>query len=64
MTQRPFKKHDIRLYSKVGFTVRNAMVSSKHPLDMCEQCGIIYEGNCVVCWKVYMGETGRSLGIK
>ena len=30
--QRAFKKHDTRLYSKAGFTVRNAVVSAPRNL--------------------------------
>ena len=36
-----FNKHDIKLYSKAGYTVRDAMVSLKHPLEKHEQCGVI-----------------------
>ena len=43
-------------------SVRNAVVSPKDPLDMCEQCDVIYECSCEVCGKIYMGETGRSFG--
>ena len=60
--QMAFKKHDIRLYSKSGFTVRNAVASPKHLLDTCDQCGVIYECRCEVCGVVYAGETDRSLG--
>ena len=28
-----FNKHNIRLYSKAGYTVRNAVVSPKDPLE-------------------------------
>ena len=51
-------KHDIRLYSKA----RNAVVSPKDPLEKHEQCGVIYECGCEVCVKLYVGETGMSLG--
>ena len=37
--QRVFKKHSVSLYSKAGYTVRNAVVNPKDPLDMVEQCG-------------------------
>ena len=48
-----FKKHDIRLYSKAGFKVRIAIVSSTDPLETCEQCGVSYE--CIVkCVGWYM----------
>ena len=38
------------------------MVSPTDPLDMCEQCRVIYEIRCEVCGELYVGETGRSLG--
>ena len=31
--QRAFMKHDISLYAKVGFMIRNAVVRPKDPLD-------------------------------
>ena len=37
------------------------MVSPKDPLDIGEQCGVIYECACDVYGEVYVGETGRSL---
>ena len=40
----------------------NAVVSPKDPLDMCEQCGVIYECGCELCRKLYVEETGRSIG--
>jgi len=60
--RRVYKKHGISLYSKAGFTVRNAVVSPKDPLDKDEQCGVIYQCACDVCGDLYIGETGRSLG--
>ena len=60
--QRAYKKHNISLYSKAGFTIRNALVSPKDPLDHSERCGVIYECACDVCGERYVGETGRSLG--
>ena len=59
--QRAFRKHSIALYAKEGFTIRNAVVSPKDPLDSGEQCGVIYECACDVCGELNVGETGRSL---
>ena len=39
---RAFRKHDIALYTKAGVTIRNAVVSPKNPLELGEQCGVIY----------------------
>ena len=55
-------KYDIRLYSKARYTVENAMVRPKEPLEKHEQCGVIHECGCKVSEKLYVGETGRSLG--
>ena len=60
--QRVFRKHNMSLYSKAGFTIKNALVRPKDPLDPDEQCGVVYECHCEVCNKTYIGETGRSLG--
>ena len=60
--QSEYRKHNISLYSKAGFTIRNALVSPKDPLDHGERCGVIYECACDVCGEKYVGETGRSLG--
>ena len=49
------------MYAKAGFIIRNAVVSPKDPLDICEQCGGIYQCACDVCGVLYVGETGRSL---
>ena len=47
---------------KVGFTVRSTVVNPKDPLDMKEQCQVIYEYECDVCREIYIGETEISLG--
>mgnify|MGYP001824971233 CR=1 FL=1 len=60
--QRVFKKHGISLYPKAGFTIKNAVVRPKDPLDTNEQCGVVYQCACEVCGESYVGETGRSLG--
>ena len=41
--QRAFRKHDMFLYAKAGFTIRNVVVSPKDPLDIGERCGVINE---------------------
>ena len=60
--QRVFKKHDIKLNAKAGYTVRNTVVSPKDSLDMCKWCGVVYACDCEVCSKLYVGEMGRSVG--
>ena len=59
--QRAFRKHDIALYAKAGFPIRNGMVNPKDPLDLREQYGGIYECVCDVCGELYVEETERSL---
>ena len=60
--KRVFKKHGIILYPKAGYTIKNAVVRPKDPLDTGEQCGVVYQCSCEVCGEKYVGETGRSLG--
>ena len=60
--QRVFRKHNVQLFSKAGYTIRNALVSPKDKLSDGEQCGIIYKYKCQVCEDTYVGETGTSLG--
>ena len=55
-------KHNVSLYSKPGYTLRNALVKPKDPLDDMEKCGVIYKVGCEECGQVYVGETERSLG--
>ena len=55
------RKHNIALYAKAGFTIRNAVASLKDSLDSGEQCGVIYECACNVCEELYVGEMERSL---
>ena len=43
-------------------SVRNAVVSPKDPLDIDDQCGVVYISQCDLCGEQYVGETGRSLG--
>ena len=59
--QRAFKKRDIALYAKAGFTIRNAVVHPKDPLDLDGQCGAIYECAYNVYGELYASEIGRSL---
>ena len=62
--QRAFRKQDISLYHKAGYTIRNAVVSPKDPLDKEEECGVVYQRECEEkdCGAKYIGESGRSLG--
>ena len=59
--QRAFRKHNIDLYAKAGFTIRNAVVS---PLLAGEQCGVIYECACDVCGEFGCRRDGEISGGK
>ena len=59
--QRVYKKHKIGMHSKAGYTIRNAVVRPKDPLDLHEQCGVVYKSDCDICGSTYVGEMGRSL---
>ncbi|XP_019615955.1 PREDICTED: uncharacterized protein LOC109463556, partial [Branchiostoma belcheri] len=54
--KRVYAKHNVSLYSKPGFTLRNALVRPKDPLAPGEKCGVIYKIKCEECGEVYEGE--------
>ena len=58
---RAYRKDNVNLYSKTGFTARNAVVCPKDFLDTEEQCGVNYECESDVCGEAYVKETERSL---
>ncbi|XP_078698375.1 uncharacterized protein LOC144925943 [Branchiostoma floridae x Branchiostoma belcheri] len=60
--KRVFAKHNVSLFSKPGYTLRNPLVSPKDPLDPSEKFGVIYKFVCEHCGETYVGETERSLG--
>ncbi|KAI8477848.1 Cartilage matrix protein [Branchiostoma belcheri] len=60
--KRAYAKHNVSLFSKPGYTLRNALVSPKDPLLPSEKCGTVYKISCEMCGEVYVGETERSLG--
>ena len=47
--QRDYKKHDIHFFCKGGYTIRNAVVHLKDPLDLEKKCGVVYECKCEQC---------------
>ncbi|KAI8487296.1 hypothetical protein Bbelb_350940 [Branchiostoma belcheri] len=51
-----------KVAGKSGYTLRNALVSPKDPLDPSEKCGVISKFVCEHCGETYVGETERSLG--
>ena len=60
--KRAYAKHNVSLFSKPGYTLRNALVRPKDPLLPSEKCGVIYKIACEQCGESYVGETERSLG--
>ena len=45
-------------------TIRQLLVHPKDKIDKEKQCGLVYQVGCQNCEKVYVGETGRQLGIR
>ena len=60
--QRAYKQHNIQLFCKTGYTIRNAIICLKDPLDLEEKCGVVYECKSEQCGHLYVGEMERSLG--
>ena len=58
---RVYKKHNITLCSKPGYTLRQALVAPKDPVEPPDKCGVVYSIECSNCPKTYIGETGRPL---
>ncbi|XP_013411770.1 uncharacterized protein LOC106174656 [Lingula anatina] len=61
---RVYKKYNIKLHHKPGWTLRQALVKPKDPLTQGEQCGVIYSVKCGTCQGEYIGETGRPLATR
>ena len=60
--QKAYKQHNIQLFLKAGYTIRNTVVCPKDPLDPEDKCGVIYESKFDECGQLYVGEMERSLG--
>ena len=56
-----FRKHDIALHTKLGYTLRQALVAPKDKLSSDEKQGVIYSVRCQGCDGEYIGETERNL---
>ena len=41
--ERTYKKHDIELFCKAGYTTRNAVLCLQDLLDQIEKCFVVYE---------------------
>ena len=62
--QQVFRKHDIALHSKPGYTVKQALVDPKDKLSGDEKRGVIYSVRCQSCDAEYIGETERKLSTR
>ena len=58
--QRVFKKHDIALHSKSGYTLRQELVAPKDKLSSDEKQGLIYSVRCDGCDGEYLGDWEKT----
>ena len=49
-----FRKRDIRLHSKARLAIRNLVVTRKDPLEVNEQCGVVYQTTIVTHVEKFM----------
>ncbi|XP_070573727.1 uncharacterized protein [Ptychodera flava] len=61
---RVYKQHGISTSMKPHTTLRNILVHPKDKPDREKVCDCVYKIPCCSCNKVYIGETGRSLGVR
>ena len=54
-----FKKHDIALHSKPGYTLKQALVAPKEKLSSDEKQRVIYSVSCQGCDGEYGAETEK-----
>ena len=59
-----FRKHNIALHSKPGYTLRQALVAPKDKLSSDDKQGVIYSVRCQGCYGEYIGETERKLSTR
>ncbi|KAI8507128.1 hypothetical protein Bbelb_155670 [Branchiostoma belcheri] len=58
--KRVYAEHNVSLYSKPGFTLRNALVRPNDPLAPGEKYGVIYKIKCEECGEVYVDQESRN----
>ena len=56
-----FRKHRVSTTFRPQTTLRKLLVHPKDKVDAWKKCGVVYQVNCDMCDKVYVGETGRKL---
>ena len=47
--QRAYEQHNIPLFCKARYTIRNAIICPQDSLDLEEKCGVVFEGKCEEC---------------
>ena len=60
--QRTYKQHNIQLFCKAGYKIKNAVICLKDLLDPEEICFVVYECKCDECGQLYVRKMERSLG--
>ncbi len=58
------KKYNVITAVRPNTTLRKLLVSSKDKIPKAKQCGAVYQVPCHNCKQVYIGETGRQLGVR
>ena len=61
---RVFRKHGFSVASKPHKTLKSYLVHPKDKLDPLQKADAIYDIPCANCPKSYVGETGRSFGVR
>ena len=56
--------HRVSTYHKPINTIRSLLVHPKDKVPDDKKCGVVYKFTCATCKDTYVGETGRSLGIR
>ena len=62
--ERSFRKHKVAVSVKPHRTLRSMLVHPKDKTKETEKCEVVYEIGCLNCEDVYIGETGRKIGIR
>ena len=62
--QRTMRKHGIQSTVRPHMTLRRLLVHPKDKIEDEKKCGLVYKIPCHNCHQVYIGETGRTLGVR
>ena len=61
---RVYKRYGVSTTMRPHTTIRNLLVHPKDKVNTEETAECVYRISCKKCRKVYIGETGRSLGVR